>query len=129
MEQTKRRGEEGWEGDDQARRDFLHGTSFALCLLRRRLTVRNLGKAMRISLISELMRMAERSPAHESALRCLPDLEVMLLNIGTNFSPDHLEEMFEEPRLGIRRMEMRFRPYVEQASYYQFLAGKSALFA
>lgn len=37
-------------------------------------------------------------------------------------------EMFEEPRLGIKRMEMRFRPYVEQATYYQFLAGTSDLF-
>jgi len=64
--------------------------------------------------------------ADNSALRCLPDIQVMLLNIGTNFNPDHLEEMFEEPRLGIRRMEMRFRPYVEQASYYQFLAGTSS---
>jgi len=46
-----------------------------------------------------------------------------MLNVGTNFSPEHLVEMFEEPRLGIKRMEMRFRPYVEQATYYQFLAG------
>ena len=46
-----------------------------------------------------------------------------MLNIGTNFAPEHLEEMFEEPRLGITRMEMRFKPYVEQASYYQFLKG------
>lgn len=48
-----------------------------------------------------------------------------MLNVGTNFSPEHLVEMFEEPRLGIKRMEMRFRPYVEQATYYQFLAGAS----
>jgi hypothetical protein len=46
-----------------------------------------------------------------------------MLNVGTNFAPEHLEEMFEEPRLGIKRMEMRFRPYVEQATYYQFLKG------
>jgi hypothetical protein len=58
-----------------------------------------------------------------SVLRCLPDVQVLLLNIGTNFAPEHLEEMFEDPRPGIRRMEMRFRPYVEQASYYQFLKG------
>jgi hypothetical protein len=50
-----------------------------------------------------------------------------MLNIGTNFSPEHLVEMFEEPRLGIKRMEMRFRPYVEQATYYQFLAGQSLM--
>ncbi|WVW80278.1 hypothetical protein I302_102256 [Kwoniella bestiolae CBS 10118] len=59
-------------------------------------------------------------------LRCIsPDkgLNTIMLNIGTNFSPDHLEEMFENPRMEMRRLEMRFRPYVEQASYYQFLAG------
>lgn len=61
-----------------------------------------------------------------SVLRCLPDLRVLMLNVGTNFSPEHLEEMFEEPRLGIKRMEMRFRPYVEQATYYQFLKGRLA---
>ena len=60
-----------------------------------------------------------------SVLRCLPDLHALMLNIGTNFAPEHLEEMFEEPRLGIKRMEMRFKPYVEQASYYQFLKGGS----
>lgn len=64
-----------------------------------------------------------RTPADKSALRYLPDVKVLLLNIGTNFNPDHLEEMFEEPRLGVQKMEMRFRPYVEQATYYQFLAG------
>ncbi|ORY29771.1 hypothetical protein BCR39DRAFT_467093 [Naematelia encephala] len=58
-----------------------------------------------------------------NVLRCLPDLTVLMLNIGTNFAPEHLEEMFEDPRLGIQRMEMRFRPYVEQATYYQFLKG------
>ncbi|OCF75120.1 hypothetical protein I204_03969 [Kwoniella mangroviensis CBS 8886] len=59
-------------------------------------------------------------------LRCIsPEkgLNTIMLNIGTNFSPDHLEEMFDQPRMGLRRLEMRFRPYVEQASYYQFLAG------
>ncbi|WWC68508.1 uncharacterized protein I206_102437 [Kwoniella pini CBS 10737] len=47
----------------------------------------------------------------------------LFLNIGTNFSPDHLKELFENPRLNLKKLEMRFRPYVEQASYYQFLAG------
>lgn len=52
-------------------------------------------------------------------------MRVLMLNIGTNIAPEHLEGMFEEPHLGITRMEMRFRPYVEQASYYQFLKGGS----
>jgi len=59
-----------------------------------------------------------------SAMRCLPDLRTMMLNIGTNYAPEHLEEMFEAPRTGVQRIEIRFRPYVEQASYYQFLKGE-----
>ena len=51
----------------------------------------------------------------------------MRLNLGTNFAPEHLEEMFDDPRLGLERLEMRFRPYVEQASYYQFLKGQLQL--
>jgi hypothetical protein len=56
-------------------------------------------------------------------MRCLPDLRVLLLNIGTNYAPEHLEEMFEEPRSDVKRMEIRFKPYLEEASYYQFLKG------
>ncbi|KAL7424690.1 hypothetical protein Q5752_000374 [Cryptotrichosporon argae] len=58
-----------------------------------------------------------------NVLRCLPALDALLLNCGTNFAPEHLQEMFDEPRPGMRRMEVRFRPYVEKASYYQFLKG------
>lgn len=54
-------------------------------------------------------------------MRCLPDVKVLRLNMGTNFAPEHLEEMFEEPRINVRRMEMRFRPYVQEASYYQYV--------
>lgn len=42
--------------------------------------------------------------------------------MGTNFAPEHLTELFEKPR-DVQRIEMRFRPYVEQATYYQFLKG------
>ncbi|OCF44090.1 hypothetical protein I317_02043 [Kwoniella heveanensis CBS 569] len=58
-----------------------------------------------------------------NVMRCITSLNTLMLNIGTNFAPDHLEEMFEDPREGLEKMELRFRPYVEQASYYQFLAG------
>ncbi|CAK9785509.1 hypothetical protein CC85DRAFT_286676 [Cutaneotrichosporon oleaginosum] len=58
-----------------------------------------------------------------NVLRWLPDVRTLMLNVGTNFVPEHLQELFHEPRPGIERMEMRFRPYVEQASYYQFLKG------
>ncbi|WVQ93645.1 hypothetical protein IAU59_000721 [Kwoniella sp. CBS 9459] len=58
-----------------------------------------------------------------NVMRCITSLNTLMLNIGTNFAPDHLEEIFEDPREGLEKMELRFRPYVEQASYYQFLAG------
>ncbi|WWD16385.1 hypothetical protein CI109_100811 [Kwoniella shandongensis] len=58
-----------------------------------------------------------------NVMRCLNHINTLMLNIGTNFAPDHLEEMFMDPREDMERMELRFRPYVEQASYYQFLAG------
>lgn len=54
----------------------------------------------------------------------MPYLNTLLVNVGTNFAPEHLQEMFERPRPQMERMEMRFRPYVEQASYYQFLKGE-----
>ncbi|WVR03704.1 hypothetical protein IAU60_000699 [Kwoniella sp. DSM 27419] len=81
----------------------------------------------------EVMRRGVRTFAMQSwrgdadilnnVMRCITSINTLMLNIGTNFSPDHLEEMFEEPREGLEKMELRFRPYVEQASYYQFLAG------
>lgn len=57
-------------------------------------------------------------------MRRLDNINTLMLNIGTNFAPEHLQEMFEGPRKRLEKMELRFRPYVEQASYYQFLAGK-----
>ncbi|ORX35255.1 hypothetical protein BD324DRAFT_582139 [Kockovaella imperatae] len=58
-----------------------------------------------------------------NVMRCLPDVPTLLLNVGTNFAPEHLQEMFETFRPRLRRLEVRFRPYVEEASYYQFLKG------
>lgn len=46
-----------------------------------------------------------------------------MLHVGTNFAPEHLEDMFASPRPGLSRLELRFRPYVEEANYYQFLKG------
>ncbi|KAI9638856.1 uncharacterized protein MKK02DRAFT_35786 [Dioszegia hungarica] len=58
-----------------------------------------------------------------NTLRCLPDIPVLCLNMGTNFAPEHLAEMFQTHRPTMQRLELRFKPYVEQASYYQFLKG------
>ncbi|KAH9937351.1 uncharacterized protein B0H18DRAFT_970186 [Fomitopsis serialis] len=47
----------------------------------------------------------------------------MSLLIGPNFAPEHLEEMFQKPKHGLRFISLRFRPYVQRATYYQFLKG------
>ncbi|EAL17808.1 hypothetical protein CNBL0700 [Cryptococcus deneoformans B-3501A] len=82
---------------------------------------------------NEAMRVGARTFALQSwqgdadilnnVMRRLDNINTLMLNIGTNFAPEHLQEMFEGPRMKLERMELRFRPYVEQASYYQFLAG------
>jgi diketogulonate reductase-like aldo/keto reductase len=56
-----------------------------------------------------------------SILRLLPDLRHLILNVGTNFAPEHLGECFEVKRTRVRGVEIRFRPYVDKARYYQFL--------
>ncbi|KAI0718848.1 hypothetical protein C8T65DRAFT_803312 [Cerioporus squamosus] len=52
-----------------------------------------------------------------------PNLENIKMYVGPNFSPEHLEEIFIRPRPKLRFLSMRFRPYVQRATYYQFLKG------
>jgi len=54
-------------------------------------------------------------------LELLPHIRVLTLSIGTSFMPEHLEEIFQAPRLDLVALFVRFRPYVERATYYQFL--------
>ncbi|KAG6856022.1 hypothetical protein H0H87_008339 [Tephrocybe sp. NHM501043] len=57
-------------------------------------------------------------------LRLLPNLWTLNLWIGpSNFSPEHLEEMFKPPMRSLEYLSLRFRPYVKKATYYQFLKG------
>ncbi|KAI0375431.1 hypothetical protein BV20DRAFT_986123 [Pilatotrama ljubarskyi] len=53
----------------------------------------------------------------------LPSLTYLKIYIGPNFAPEHLEEIFQKPRQHLRFLSMRFRPYVQRATYYQFLKG------
>ncbi|KAF9532110.1 hypothetical protein CPB83DRAFT_760692 [Crepidotus variabilis] len=66
-------------------------------------------------------------------LRLLPRLRTLSIWIGAhNFSPEHLEELFEKSIHGLLSLSIRFRPYVQRANYYQFLKGAyfdSLLFA
>ncbi|KAI9057064.1 hypothetical protein FKP32DRAFT_1584592 [Trametes sanguinea] len=62
----------------------------------------------------------------------MPSLTYFKLFVGPNFAPEHLEEIFEKPRPCLKYLSMRFRPYVQRATYYQFLKGAyfdSTLFA
>ncbi|TCD66729.1 hypothetical protein EIP91_001022 [Steccherinum ochraceum] len=65
-------------------------------------------------------------------LALFPRLRVLKMFMGPNFAPDHLEELFTRTREGLEYLSLRFRPYVQRATYYQFLAGAyfdSLLFA
>ena len=54
-------------------------------------------------------------------LELLPHIGVLTLSIGTSFMPEHLEDVFRAPRVDLLALSVRFRPYVERATYYQFL--------
>jgi len=54
-------------------------------------------------------------------LELLSHIRVLTLSIGTSFMPEHLEELFQAPRSDLLSLSVRFRPYVERATYYQFL--------
>ncbi|OSX66908.1 hypothetical protein POSPLADRAFT_1051073 [Postia placenta MAD-698-R-SB12] len=53
----------------------------------------------------------------------LRNVSGLRLFIGPNYSPEHLEEMFEKPIEELESISLRFRPYVQKATYYHFLKG------
>ncbi|KAF9469668.1 hypothetical protein BDZ94DRAFT_17999 [Collybia nuda] len=53
----------------------------------------------------------------------LQNLTSLRLWIGPNFAPEHLEEMFSRYMPNLRHLSLRFRPYVQKATYFQFLKG------
>ncbi|KAF8580813.1 hypothetical protein K439DRAFT_1355890 [Ramaria rubella] len=58
-----------------------------------------------------------------NVLALLPALERLKLKIGPVFTPEHLREMFIKPVPSLNTLNLRFRPYVQTATYYQFLKG------
>ncbi|GJE85891.1 hypothetical protein PsYK624_019700 [Phanerochaete sordida] len=56
-------------------------------------------------------------------LNLLFQVREMTLFFGPDFAPDHLEEIFKKPRDKLTMLNLRFRPYVQKATYYQFLKG------
>lgn len=43
-------------------------------------------------------------------LALLPNIRELTLHIGPNFAPEHLEELFQEPRPTLKYLSLRFRP-------------------
>lgn len=60
-----------------------------------------------------------------NVLRLVPSIRRLSLNLGTNFAPEHLAEAFQVRRERVECVEIRFRPYVDRATYYQFLKVSS----
>ncbi|KAJ3570622.1 hypothetical protein NP233_g4280 [Leucocoprinus birnbaumii] len=57
-------------------------------------------------------------------VRLLPNLCSFSIRVGpSNFSPEHLEQLFLEPIGTLTQLSLRFKPYVKKASYYQFHKG------
>ncbi|KAG8696468.1 hypothetical protein FRC11_000713, partial [Ceratobasidium sp. 423] len=56
-------------------------------------------------------------------LELLPAVPAMQMCIGTTYSPEHLHDIFARPRLALRTLQLRFKPYVETATYMPFLRG------
>lgn len=45
-----------------------------------------------------------------SAIRLLPDLRHIHLNIGTTFAPEHFDDLFKNPQTDLHLLSLRFRP-------------------
>ncbi|KAI3622570.1 serine threonine protein kinase [Moniliophthora roreri] len=70
-----------------------------------------------------------------NVVHLLSNLESLVLWIGPlNFAPQHLEELFDITKRSkgnrcltcigeLRELSLRFKPYVEKATYYKFLEG------
>ncbi|KAI8981209.1 hypothetical protein BD414DRAFT_538030 [Trametes punicea] len=56
-------------------------------------------------------------------MHLLPSLMYLKMFVGPNFAPEHLEEIFQRPRTQLQYLSLQFRPYVQRATYYQFLKG------
>ncbi|KAF8808049.1 hypothetical protein BYT27DRAFT_7098156 [Phlegmacium glaucopus] len=57
-------------------------------------------------------------------VRLLPNLQTLNIWIGPdNFAPEDLEELFLKPFVELKYLSLRFKPYVQNANYYQFLRG------
>ncbi|KZT30953.1 hypothetical protein NEOLEDRAFT_1052883 [Neolentinus lepideus HHB14362 ss-1] len=56
-------------------------------------------------------------------VRSLPNLISLRLFIGPNYAPEHMEDLFCKPWARLSFIGLRFRPYVQKATYYQFMKG------
>lgn len=55
----------------------------------------------------------------------LPTVPIIQLYVGTTYNPEHLSDVFTQPRLSLKALQLRFKPYVERATYMPFLKVSS----
>lgn len=57
-----------------------------------------------------ICRNNSNSVACASALRLIPQIRYLHLNIGTTFAPEHLDDIFRKPKDYLKCLSLRFRP-------------------
>lgn len=59
-----------------------------------------------------------------NTLKLVPEVQRLDIWVGpASFLPEHLKDMLRSPIVGLRDFTLRFRPYVQRATYLQFLKG------
>ncbi|KAI0688153.1 hypothetical protein BC835DRAFT_1285314 [Cytidiella melzeri] len=58
-----------------------------------------------------------------NVLKLLQSVTDLTIFMGPNFAPEHLENLFASPRTNLKSLSLRFRPYVQRATYLQFMKG------
>ncbi|EIW86921.1 hypothetical protein CONPUDRAFT_134261 [Coniophora puteana RWD-64-598 SS2] len=56
-------------------------------------------------------------------IKLLPSIITLRVHIGLTFGPEHVQELVQKPLPDLKCLVLRFRPYVQRATYYQFLKG------
>ncbi|CAG7853736.1 SubName: Full=Uncharacterized protein {ECO:0000313/EMBL:CCA69983.1} [Serendipita indica DSM 11827] len=58
-----------------------------------------------------------------NVLELVPNLGHLSIHVGATFAPEHVDDIFQRPRPALRTLNIVFKPYVQEATYYQFLRG------
>ncbi|TFK56795.1 hypothetical protein OE88DRAFT_1650263 [Heliocybe sulcata] len=127
---------------DDLQRTILH---LSIALPRSPIPVALIYHSIRLKFTDQVVRLTRRlrqSPEHASLVkefsletwtvdadvvvnlvRSLPNLTTLRLFVGPNYAPEHMEDLFCKPWAKLSFIGLRFRPYVQKATYYQFMKG------